>query len=171
MDNGTQFDITDSTQRLPIRIHADGYATVNVTGSKGDTYTLRFTERDGSDATCTCKGWKYAQKCYHRSSLIARLRGEKVSPRSTRANRQPRKRVSARAAAQVSVIEPVRADSGSLIKKARKERNWTQADLAQATGMKRCNISRLESGAHRPSLTTLERVAQALGIKAQRLLG
>ena len=168
-------NLEDTNERPHVRHHADGSRVVLVKGSKGDTYTLRFEGDDLDSCTCSCPGFRYSKKdvpsCTHRDRLLQRLRGEKVTPRSTRANRQPRKRVSARAVPQVSVVQPVRADSGSLIKKARKELNWTQADLAQATGMKRCNISRLESGAHRPSLTTLERVAQALGIKAQRLLG
>jgi transcriptional regulator with XRE-family HTH domain len=49
--------------------------------------------------------------------------------------------------------------------KARSERGLTQEALAELTGIARCNISRLESGAYNPSLDFLTRVAKGLGME------
>ena len=50
-----------------------------------------------------------------------------------------------------------------LIVSARSERGMTQAELAEACGMKASNLCRLESGAGNPSVATLSRIARALG--------
>lgn len=42
--------------------------------------------------------------------------------------------------------------------------------LAQAAGMERPNLSRLEHGKHVPSLDTLERVAKALRVPVVKLV-
>jgi predicted transcriptional regulator len=46
---------------------------------------------------------------------------------------------------------------------ARKEKNFTQKELAERMGTKQSNISRLESGNYNPSLDFLNRIAQAMG--------
>ena len=46
---------------------------------------------------------------------------------------------------------------------ARIENNITQEELAQRTGIRQSNISRIESGAVRPTLETLARLASGLG--------
>ena len=46
---------------------------------------------------------------------------------------------------------------------ARKEKNFTQRELAERMGTKQSNISRLESGNYNPSLDFLNRIAQAMG--------
>jgi len=51
----------------------------------------------------------------------------------------------------------------SEIIKARTEQNITQEELAQRTGTKKSNISRLESGNYNPSLDFLFKVAKGLG--------
>ena len=45
---------------------------------------------------------------------------------------------------------------------ARKELNITQKELAERTGIKQGNISRLEKGTYNPSLQSLKRVAKGL---------
>lgn len=47
----------------------------------------------------------------------------------------------------------------------RVERELTITELANLTGIRRPNIVRLESGTHSPQLSTLERVADALGVE------
>ncbi|MDR1330331.1 MAG: helix-turn-helix transcriptional regulator [Oscillospiraceae bacterium] len=47
--------------------------------------------------------------------------------------------------------------------KARGEQGLTQGELAERTGIARCNISRLEGGTYNPSLGFLMRVARGLG--------
>ncbi len=59
---------------------------------------------------------------------------------------------------------------GSRLREARKMRELTVAELARRAGMKRPNLSRLEHGRHRPSLDTLERLAEALDIPVARLV-
>ena len=54
---------------------------------------------------------------------------------------------------------------------ARSSRGWTQFDLAVAAHVQPGTISRLETGAHSPNLVTVERLAQALGIRKEVLIG
>jgi len=50
------------------------------------------------------------------------------------------------------------------ILKARKEKNITQKQLADLTGIAQADISRLENGSSNPSLQTLQRLAAGLGM-------
>lgn len=52
----------------------------------------------------------------------------------------------------------------STVKKCRKEKGLTQMELAEKGGLRQPQISRLEAGVHSPSLKTLEKIANALGI-------
>jgi len=49
----------------------------------------------------------------------------------------------------------------------RQLRGWTQAQLAEALQTKQSAVARLESGAHRPSLSTLDRISQILGARLE----
>lgn len=53
---------------------------------------------------------------------------------------------------------------GSTVKKYRKQKEWTQMDLAEKSGLRQPQISRLEMGVHSPSFKTLEKIANALSI-------
>ncbi len=46
---------------------------------------------------------------------------------------------------------------------ARLESNMTQKELAEKTGIRQSNISRIESGASSPTIDTLARIAAGLG--------
>ncbi|MCK5585840.1 helix-turn-helix transcriptional regulator, partial [Candidatus Bipolaricaulota bacterium] len=59
---------------------------------------------------------------------------------------------------------------GTRLRQARKAKGLTVTELARLTDMKRPNLSRLEHGKHRPSLETLERLAEALGIPVASLV-
>ena len=48
---------------------------------------------------------------------------------------------------------------------ARLECNMTQKELAEKTGIRQSNISRIESGASSPTVDTLARIAAGLGKK------
>ena len=50
------------------------------------------------------------------------------------------------------------------IAEGREERDMTQKQLAEATGINQADISRLESGAANPSLRTLKRLAAGMGM-------
>ena len=53
-------------------------------------------------------------------------------------------------------------DLADEILRLRLERGWSQAELAEHTGTKQANISRLESGLSNPSVNFLRKVAKAL---------
>ncbi|MBF6300600.1 helix-turn-helix domain-containing protein [Nocardia amamiensis] len=52
---------------------------------------------------------------------------------------------------------------GKMVREAREARGWTQIELAARSGLKQHAISRLEAGDVVPTLTTLEKIAQAFG--------
>ena len=54
---------------------------------------------------------------------------------------------------------------GGYIARKRKEQNLTQEQLAQVTGINQANISRLENGTANPSLRTLKRLAEGMGME------
>ena len=45
---------------------------------------------------------------------------------------------------------------------ARKELNMTQEELAERSGIKQSNISRIEKGTYNPSLSSLKKIAKGL---------
>ena len=53
---------------------------------------------------------------------------------------------------------------GATIRRLREAKGLTQDRLATAVGMIRNNISRIEAAKHRPTLETMEKIAQALKI-------
>lgn len=59
---------------------------------------------------------------------------------------------------------------GEKIRKLRKERNWTQAELGRRAGVGGNNVSSYELGTLKPSAKTLERFADALGVSTLELL-
>lgn len=59
---------------------------------------------------------------------------------------------------------------GERIRAEREHRGMTVAQLAERADLQRPNLSRLEHGRHDPSLDTLERVADALGVPVARLV-
>lgn len=59
---------------------------------------------------------------------------------------------------------------GQRVRAARERKDWRQEDLARESGLARANVARLETGRVVPKLPTLERVARALGLRADDLL-
>ena len=59
---------------------------------------------------------------------------------------------------------------GANVAAIRKAADMTQARLAAATGSTVPAVSRLESGEHLPSLATLLKVAEALGVSPCKLI-
>lgn len=51
----------------------------------------------------------------------------------------------------------------------RKERGWTQMDLAEAVNLSRNHMQRIEAATAAPSLSTLLDIADALGVPVQKL--
>ncbi len=54
---------------------------------------------------------------------------------------------------------------GSLIGEMREEKGLTQTALAKRTGIDQSGISKIERGVANPSVSTLERIADAMGVK------
>lgn len=59
---------------------------------------------------------------------------------------------------------------GKRIRELRLAAGLTQAEVARRTGIHRPNIARVEAGRHTPSLETLTRLAQAIGVPTTRVL-
>ena len=116
-ENTTQ--ITDINSPLRFTVRADGLMVMRIAGDTGNSYELSGREADGSDVGCTCKGWTTWGKCYHVTALRARLGGEPIPARRTRASRKPSaRRVSARPLTG-SIVEPVLATAPAPTKKRR----------------------------------------------------
>jgi transcriptional regulator with XRE-family HTH domain len=58
---------------------------------------------------------------------------------------------------------------GRRIRQLREQREMSQGDIGERTGLQRCYISRVENGHTVPSLETLERFAVALGVPLYQL--
>ena len=59
---------------------------------------------------------------------------------------------------------------GAAVRTARSRAGLTMAELGSRSGVTQAFVSQLESGRSMPSLITLHRIAQALGVSAQSLL-
>jgi len=59
---------------------------------------------------------------------------------------------------------------GENLRKWRLKKNMSQVDLATALGVDRAYISNIENGRMNPTLSTLEKIAGALGISSSELL-
>ena len=56
---------------------------------------------------------------------------------------------------------------GAEIRRVRKEKKITQKELSEITGIPQASISNIEAGKMNPSLRTIERILQALKVKAE----
>ena len=56
---------------------------------------------------------------------------------------------------------------GEAVMSARAEKGFTQKELAKASGINQADISKIEKGIANPTVTTLRRIASALGMKLQ----
>ena len=59
---------------------------------------------------------------------------------------------------------------GENLRKLRLKKNLSQGDLATALSVGRAYISNIENGRMNPTLSTLEKIAEALGISSSELL-
>ena len=56
------------------------------------------------------------------------------------------------------------------LRNIRKERGWTQKQLAEKAGIAREVVARIETGASQPTLSTLLKIAAALGVPITDLI-
>ena len=59
---------------------------------------------------------------------------------------------------------------GNNLKKIRTEKGLSQVDIARELGVSRGFVSNIESGKRNPTLSTLTRLATALGVSTNELL-
>ena len=59
---------------------------------------------------------------------------------------------------------------GQVLRRLRNERNMSQEDVAFESGVDRSFLSEIERGIHQPSVSTLFRIARALGMTASAVL-
>ena len=52
---------------------------------------------------------------------------------------------------------------GNVVLKARAHKNWSQKELSDASGIDQSDISKIERGVANPSVSTLKRLAEAMG--------
>ncbi len=64
----------------------------------------------------------------------------------------------------------VRHRLGLNVKAIRKERGYSQEELAFESGLHRTYISAVERGVRNPTIAVVEKIAQALNVTASRLL-
>ncbi len=60
---------------------------------------------------------------------------------------------------------------GERIKNARKNKDWTQKQLEEKTGINEANIRKYESGRQNPKLETIQKIAEALNVTPAYLMG
>lgn len=60
--------------------------------------------------------------------------------------------------------------SGQKIRKLRRERDWTQADLGERAGINFRNINRYESDRLKPGIKVITKLAEAFGVAVDDLL-
>ena len=59
---------------------------------------------------------------------------------------------------------------GKNIKRIREKKQMSQGDICRALGFDRAQMSNIEAGKGNPTLSTIEKIAQALGITSDELL-
>ena len=59
---------------------------------------------------------------------------------------------------------------GKRVKKYRKDRSWSQEDLAEIVGVSSTYVGFIEQGVRVPSVKTMDKIARALGVKISDLL-
>lgn len=67
-------------------------------------------------------------------------------------------------------MEDISKKFGANLKKIRLEKNMSQGDICRALEVDRAYISNLESGKRNPTLATIKRLADALGVSSDKLL-
>lgn len=60
---------------------------------------------------------------------------------------------------------------GDRVRRYRRERGWTQGQLAQRASLTRGTVSAIERGLERPLEKTSKALAEALGVSFERLIG
>ncbi len=68
-------------------------------------------------------------------------------------------------------MTPTPKQMGKAVRKLRIAKGLSQAALAERAGLSREYVNKLEAGRYDPPLSTINALAGALGVTAQRLMG
>jgi transcriptional regulator with XRE-family HTH domain len=60
---------------------------------------------------------------------------------------------------------------GEIIRLLRQRRGWTQRELAERAGVTQTTIVRLEGGRSEAMISTIRKIAEALGVPPSEILG
>ena len=71
----------------------------------------------------------------------------------------------------VNSMSPTPRQFGKRLRTLRERAGKSQGDLADKAGLSRVYLNQLEAGKRDPSLSTLTRLARALGVKLEALVG
>ena len=63
----------------------------------------------------------------------------------------------------------IRKRVGKAVQERRRAKNWSQEDLAEHSGLHRTYVSGVERGVRNPTVTVLEKLALALGVRIGEL--
>jgi DNA-binding XRE family transcriptional regulator len=108
--------------------------------------------------------------CARPSLIPPALVGICSAPPSFAAAARPSAPEKRRRSARVSRSNTRGSEIGQRIREARAAIGMTQLELATATGIRRPNVARLERGRNTPTIETLQRVADALGVSVASLV-
>ncbi len=64
----------------------------------------------------------------------------------------------------------IRKQVGLNVKRLRREKGWSQEDLADECGLHRTYISGVERGIRNPTVLVIEKIARTLGVEAAELM-
>ncbi len=67
-------------------------------------------------------------------------------------------------------MDEINRQLGQRIQQTRRAKSWTQEDLAHHAGLDFSYLNQLENGKRNPSLSTLHKIAAALGVPLKDLL-
>ena len=71
----------------------------------------------------------------------------------------------------VDTVSPTARQFGKRLRTLREAADKSQGELAEKAGLSRVFVNQLEAGNRDPSLSTLTRLARALGVKLEALIG
>ncbi len=64
----------------------------------------------------------------------------------------------------------IREQVGINVKRLRREKGWSQEDLADECGLHRTYISGVERGIRNPTVLVIDKIARTLGVEAAEML-
>jgi ribosome-binding protein aMBF1 (putative translation factor) len=151
----------ESQKRLAKVRYLENIKVFVVQMENGKTYAINISEISEADSTKVVK-WQLSRSRDH--IRVAQESGNQfeIPWDEVLYHREPQYEYYKGKHAEYINIEQKKI--GQTVRETREKKGYSVQELANKSGMKRPNLSRLEHGHHQPSLETLERIAEALGI-------